>query len=175
MAYGLNNWAGLINDENYKEQLESLLKDLNRFAFAQKIEGKLPMLLSCIEKIRNTKSFQSIYARTCEYRDGLKERWDANKKYISNYIESTTGIVSDETSIVMVEAPIVNNGSGFGKSKHILFSRCHNQEKENTKLTELLELVYLTHESMHSHFLPYIEGKDENSRKKLHRFYTIFS
>ena len=166
----------LINDENYIEQLRNLLtRDLNRFEFAQEVNEKLTLLLSCIDKFTNVKSFQTLYARTCEYRDGLKERWDANKDYISNYIESITGKVSDETSIVMVEAPIANNGSGFGESKHILFSRCHNQEKENTKLTELLELVYLTHESMHSHFLPYIEGQDENSRKKLHRFYTIFS
>lgn len=125
---------------------------------------KQQTFINALQKLMATEEFQDLYNTTLNYRKELESNWNANKEEISEFISKVTGIQAEGSSKVMVLPPLFDNG--FTTRNGIYYSRCHDDRKNH----DLMELVYLTHESMHSHVLPYLMDQEEETEKKLHGF-----
>lgn len=159
------NGYEMVNDSNYQSVFKKCLKEYGNSEFRSELYEKLLVLYQAMEKLIDTDEFNRLYHDTCEYKDELNELWGKNKEYISSFVESITRVKINTTSKVMVLPPIFDEGfTSSGPNREISFSRCHDNRSNN----DLMELVYLTHEAMHSQVLTYetLEEQDRKIREK---------
>lgn len=171
----VNNGYEFLNDDNYLEvfntcisEYKSVVKDFSVTDFISRVEKNLPMFIGAMKKLMSTEEFENLYSITCDYKNKLENSWNSNKENISNFVEGITGKVFDKEAKVMVFPPIFERGKTCTyKDRDIVYSHCFDP---NAKNNELIELVYLTHEFMHSQGFPYLSSQDRTATKKLHGF-----
>lgn len=156
-----------LDDSNYKEIINRCISEFEEHGFELSISKQVTDLFHIIDKLLNTPEFSKLYKETLEYKEQLSKNWENNKEKISNFVGFIIGNNNDKHIKVMVLPPIFDEGiTTQGSNRDVYFSRCHDDRKNH----EIMELVYLTHESMHSQILPYEEGQSLESVKNLHGF-----
>lgn len=171
----LNNGYEFLNDDNYLEvfnkcisEYKSQVKDSSIIDFINRIEKNLPIFIGAMKKLMATEEFDNLYSITCDYRNKLENNWNNNKENISDFVEGITGKVFDKKAKVMVLPPIFERGyTCRWKDRDIAYSHCFDPNAENN---ELIEMVYLAHEFMHSQGFPYLSGQDRTAKNNLHGF-----
>lgn len=171
----VNNGYEFLNAYNYLEvfntcisEYKSVAKEFSVTDFISKVEKKLPMFVGTMKKLMSTEEFENLYSITYDYKNKLENNWNNNKENISNFVEGITRKVFDKDAKVMVLPPIFEKGQTCTyKDRDIVYSHCFDP---NVKNNELIELVYLTHEFMHSQGFPYLNRKDRVATKNLHGF-----